>query len=221
MAVVTPPPAARPRRDRHPHPAAADAAAQLARPDVELVTWHRPLPPDLDAPLVDWARRGPAELDLLVAGPRFALEGLARGLAEPARAWLARDAAVLLLWLARLGDARHLRVWFGAVHTDQCRKFHVDFVRYRMITTYTGPGTEWVPAAAVARDALAHPADCPCDANRDIVRDPSAVRHAVAGDVVVMKGGLHPDGRGAVHRSPPIAGTGRVRVVLIASTVDG
>jgi hypothetical protein len=36
-----------------------------------------------------------------------------------------------------------------------------------------------------------------------------------------MKGALHPNHRGAVHCSPPIEGTGRVRVVLIASTVDG
>jgi len=42
----------------------------------------------------------------------------------------------------------------------------------------------------------------------------------VPGEVIVMKGALHPNHRGAVHRSPPIEGTGRVRVVLIASTVD-
>lgn len=41
------------------------------------------------------------------------------------------------------------------------------------------------------------------------------------GEVIVGKGALHPDHWGAVHRSPPIEATGRVRAVLIASTVDG
>jgi hypothetical protein len=95
----------------------------------------------------------------------------------------------------------------------------MDYVRYRLITTYVGPGTEWVPEEAVRREALDHPTDCPCDANKEIVRDPSAIRHAVPGEVIVMKGALHPGRRGAIHRSPAIEGTGRVRVLLIASTV--
>ena len=130
------------------------------------------------------------------------------------------DVAVLISRLAHLADARRLRVSLGAVRTDQCRKFHVDYVRYRLVTTYVGPGTEWVPDSAVRREALDHPPDCPCDANKEIVKDASAIRHAVPGEVVVMKGALHPNSLGAVHRSPPIEGTGRVRVVLIASTVD-
>lgn len=36
-----------------------------------------------------------------------------------------------------------------------------------------------------------------------------------------MKGARHPGWRGAVHRSPPIEGTGIVRVVLSASAVGG
>jgi len=143
-----------------------------------------------------------------------------RGLAEPASTWLTVDVAVLIARLAHLADARRLRVSLGAVRTDRCRKFHVDYVRYRLVTTYVGPGTEWVPDSAVHREALDHPPDCPCDANKEIVKDASAIRHAVPGEVVVMKGALHPNSLGAVHRSPPIEGTGRVRVVLIASTVD-
>jgi hypothetical protein len=170
---------------------------------------------------VEWAKRFPAEFDESVSMPNYDLSAATRGLAEPARTWLTMDIAILLARLAHLADARRLRVSFGAVRTDQCRKFHVDYVRYRLVTTYVGPGTEWVPDEAVRREALDHPPDCPCDANKEIVREASAIRHAVPGEVIVMKGARHPNHRGAVHRSPPIEGTGRVRVVLIASTVDG
>jgi hypothetical protein len=201
--------------------AEVEASERLAQGEVNLVSWHRELPVGLDAQLVEWAKRFPAQFDEIVTMPNYDLSAATRGLAEPARTWLTMDVAVLIARLAHLADARRLRVSLGAVRTDQCRKFHVDYVRYRLLTTYVGPGTEWVPDEAVRREALDHPPDCPCDANKEIVRDASAIRHAVPGEVIVMKGARHPNHRGAVHRSPPIEGTGRVRVVLIASTVDG
>jgi hypothetical protein len=192
---------------------------QLQHDDVSLVSWHRDLPPDLDEHLVAWVRRCPAQYDEIVAMPSYELSGAMRGLAEPVRGWLTADIAVLVARLAQIANARRLRVTFGAVRTDQCRKFHADYMRYRLITTYVGPGTQWVPDHAINRDALAHPAEGRC--NEDIVRDATAIRNAVAGEVLLMKGSLHPSQHGAVHRSPPIEGTGRIRVVLVASTVDG
>jgi hypothetical protein len=57
-------------------------------------------------------------------------------------------------------------------------------------------------------------------ANTRIVARAESVCHAVAGDVLVMKGALHPFSRGVVHRSPPIEGIRKVRVVLVASSVE-
>lgn len=201
--------------------AEVEASERLAQGEVNLVSWHRELPVGLDAQLVEWAKRFPAQFDEIVTMPNYDLSAATRGLAEPARTWLTMDVAVLIARLAHLADARRLRVSLGAVRTDQCRKFYVDYVRYRLLTTYVGPGTEWVPDEAVRCEVFDYFLDCLCDANKEIVRDASAIRHAVPGEVIVMKGARHPNHRGAVHRSPPIEGTGRVRVVLIASTVDG
>lgn len=201
--------------------AESEASDRLARSDVNLVSWHRELPPGLDAQLAAWVQHFPAQFDEMVCVSNCDLSAATRGLAEPSLAWLTKDVASLIARLAHLADARCLRVSFGAVRTDQCRKFHVDYVRYRLVTTYVGPGTEWLPDEAVRREALDHPPDCPCDANKEIVRDSSAIRHAAPGEVIVMKGALHPGQRGLVHRSPPIEGTDRVRVVLIATVVDG
>ncbi len=194
----------------------------LHRPELELVSWSRALPPWLGPMLEGWAARFPARYERTLAtsaSPRE-LEDAVLGLGEDARRWLTRDLAGLLAGLAEVAQTRHLRVSFGAVRSDQCRRFHVDYVRYRMVTTYVGPGTEWAPDAAVSREALDHPPGCPCDANKAIVKDSSAIRHAVSGEVLVMKGARHPDRRGVVHRSPSIEGTGQTRVVLAASVVD-
>lgn len=206
-----------------PSRTAAEAASLelLRRDDVNLVSWPRQLPPGLEAPFEEWARCFPAHFDEVVALPHYDLSSATHGLVEPVRSWLTLDIAMLLARFAHLADARHLRVSFGAIRADHCRKFHVDYLRYRLVTTYVGPGTEWVPNEAVSRAALEHPANCPCDANKEVVRDAAAIRHARPGEVLVMKGALFPGQHGAVHRSPPIEGTGRVRIVLIASTVNG
>jgi hypothetical protein len=200
--------------------AEAGGGERLAQGDVNVVSWHRELPSGLDAQLVEWTKRFPAQFDEIVSVSNYSLSAATRGLAEPARHWVTMDIAILIARLAHLADARRLRVTFGAVRADKCRKFHVDYVQYRLVTTYVGPGTEWVPDDAVRREALDNPPESPSDANKMIVRDWSAIRHASPGEVLVMQGGLHPNRRGAVHRSPPIEGTGDVRVVLIASTVD-
>lgn len=197
---------------------AMEAIARFLRTDANLVSWRRELPSGLDVQLEEWARRSSAHFDEIITLRRYDLTQATEGLPAPARDWLTRDIRGLLARLAKLAGARRLRVFFGAIRTNQCSKFHTDFVRYRLITTYVGPGTELVPDHAVDRAALEHPADCPCDANTAIVRDAAAVRHAVPGEVLLMRGEI-PDGRGAVHRSPSIQGTGRVRVVLIANTV--
>jgi len=207
-------------RSRRPISPEALALRRLARDGVDLVSWPRSLPPGLGAHLAAWARGEPRYFDEIVSPRAYDLSPATEGIAEAARAWITADVAMLVARLAQVADARRVRVSFGVVRTDQCRKFHVDFVRYRLVTTYVGPGTEWLPESAVSREALQHPADCPCDANREIVRDAAAVRHAGVGEVILMKGALHPGSPGAVHRSPPIEASGRSRVVLIASTAE-
>lgn len=144
---------------------------------------------------------------------------LTSGLEEPVRAWLERDLRRLLRRFTEHAGPGMVRAQLAAIRGDQCRKFHCDYVRYRLLSTYVGPGTEWLPEEAVRREALEHPAACPTQANARAVRDASGVRRAAAGDVLLMKGALHPDSRGAVHRSPPIENTGVVRLVWTLSTV--
>jgi len=105
------------------------------------------------------------------------------------------------------------------VSDDQCRKFHVDAVRLRLVTTYVGPGTEWVPGEAVDREALARLIPCPAEANAAIVPVASAIHRAEAGHVLVLKGSRHENaaGGGAVHRSPPIEHRGALRVALVVT----
>jgi SAM-dependent methyltransferase len=93
-----------------------------------------------------------------------------------------------------------------------CPGFHVDRVGIRLVCAYVGPGTEWLPEPQVDRVALGR-------------REPGGVLRLGAparlaiGAVGLLKGEAWPgnEGRGAVHRSPPVA-AGERRVLL---TIEG
>lgn len=184
---------------------------------IQIASWIRALPAGLEQALSTWARSSPARFEGSVSTEEPRLECVARGLPEPHRSWVLADLRAQLRRFGAATGATQARLWFGAVRDDQCRKFHVDYIAFRMISTYAGPGTEWVPEWAVDRAALDHPPECPCDANQAIVRDPSAIRAARVGEVMLMKGFGHPTGRGVVHRSPSIETTGQIRVTMILS----
>ena len=93
-----------------------------------------------------------------------------------------------------------LSVRLAIVTTDSCRKFHADYVKARLITTYVGTGTQWIDAedaARVAEDAA-----------------PQNIKTLAAGDVGLFKGKLWTQSP-AIHRSPPITGTGERRLMLV------
>ena len=89
-----------------------------------------------------------------------------------------------------------------AIGHDSCWKFHRDQVPARLLTTYRGPGTEWV-----------HPQDGDT-AIAEQKSFPGPIENLPTHHVGLFKGGLAEDGTGIVHRSPPIIGTGVSRLLL-------
>jgi hypothetical protein len=100
--------------------------------------------------------------------------------------WLV-SAYTCLLGARRVG--LRLRVLQGAM----CPRFHVDNVPLRLLTTYVGPGSEWLEEGVVERAGL-HLAATPVD----------NIRSLKPGEVAVLKGEkwLGNEGAGLIHRSP-------------------
>ncbi|MBX9729378.1 MAG: DUF1826 domain-containing protein [Sphingopyxis sp.] len=107
------------------------------------------------------------------------------------------DAVMLAKRFAALMDVDSVRVRVEAISGDACRKFHADYTDLRLITSWAGPGTDWLPPGA----------------------SESAFERVPTGWVGLFKGHLFGDGhRPCIHRSPPIAGTGELRLVLVIDT---
>ncbi len=123
-------------------------------------------------------------------------------------------------WLAdlrRLADlffavcaGRDVTARLETTDDDGCRRFHVDRTHLRLLCTYRGRGTEWLTNEQVDRNAQGSGAP-----NKRIVRfgQPSRFKPFWVG---ILKGDAYPGnaGRGLVHRSPPIAGSGQTRVLF-------
>ena len=77
-----------------------------------------------------------------------------------------------------------------------CQRYHIDNVPLRLLVTYYGKGTEWVPDSAV--DRLAYDSGMP---NDKILTSNKARKFLNAWDVAIFRGG--PDG--LLHRTPDAA----------------
>ena len=78
----------------------------------------------------------------------------------------------------------------------ECRRYHIDNVPLRLLVTYAGQGTEWIPDEAADRRALANGAP-----NEEIIKDPSARQFMNTWDIAIFRGGP----KGLLHRSPDAA----------------
>lgn len=130
--------------------------------------------------------------------------------AAPGNAWaqpLLVHLRTLVAIFAAVSGADRVAARLRAIEGNACRRFHADYVDLRLITTLCGPGTEWLPDAAVDR--------C-CALRADWQPEPETIRRIAPLHVAIMKGQLAPGalGRALMHRSPPIAGTGARRLVF-------
>ncbi|MEP0191730.1 MAG: DUF1826 domain-containing protein [Erythrobacter sp.] len=93
-----------------------------------------------------------------------------------------------------------LEVRLEVVTTNSCRKWHSDYVSARLITTYVGSGTQWLDGVDAQRVKQG--------------QDPLHINTMSTGDVGLFKGKLATT-LPAIHRSPPIYGTGETRLLLV------
>lgn len=160
------------------------------------------------------ARRESLEIEQPIQGERFRMPGFLADLPHSA-AWT-NDVNHLLDLFRDLFAAD--RVGFRAHILDKamCPRFHVDRVPVRLICTYGGWGTEWLPEYAVDRGKLGPGAGGLPDETSGIIRDPAAIQRLPAHAVGLLKGEQWEgnEGRGAVHRSPKPDGEQPKRLLM-------
>ena len=96
-----------------------------------------------------------------------------------------------------------------AVYGPMCPRFHVDSVKCRLVTTYVGPATQWLPNNLIDRSKLGHGNEGQSDENSGLYLDDSYIEQLDIGHIALLKGESWDGnkGRGLVHRSPKQEGS--------------
>lgn len=116
---------------------------------------------------------------------------------RPRASWhaaVAADAVMLTARFAAILDITYVMLRLELVTGDACKRWHADAVPVRLICTYAGSGTQWI--------------EQPDDRERSLG----------VGAVGLFKGRALAGDYAIVHRSPPIAGTGEERLLLVVDS---
>lgn len=134
-----------------------------------------------------------APYELRVEGPLACLSAKLASLAPTMR----DDIISLAGRFAALRQIGEVRVRLEVITGNACKKVHTDYTDVRLICTYAGQGTEYAPHG---------------DGD-------NCLEQVQTGWIGLFKGRtFHPDHAPAWHRSPPIAGTGERRLLLVIDT---
>jgi hypothetical protein len=135
---------------------------------------------------------------------------------------LADDITRLATVYSGLLRCSRLQLKIRSFGDDMCSRFHVDQVGVRLLCTYGGPGTEWLENAALHRHLLGEEGSGGrADADSGLFAEAAATQQMRPFEVGLFKGQDWPgnEGRGAVHRSPPVSASGARRVLLTIDSV--
>ncbi len=115
-----------------------------------------------------------------------------------------------------LFDAKVIGLRINTLEHAMCPRFHTDNVAIRLITTYYGVATEWLPHKLANRTALGTALASQINTPGAITTSEQHIQRMTAGDVALFKGELWAgnEGRGIIHRSPALSVEQPKRLVM-------
>ncbi|WP_171036739.1 DUF1826 domain-containing protein [Pseudoalteromonas ruthenica] len=115
------------------------------------------------------------------------------------------DISTLVDMFSCLLDCEHVGLRLKVISQAMCPRFHIDRVPVRLVTTYQGPGSQWLAHADADYSKLGSGNQGLSDEKSGLYRHAEHIHQLQAGDVALLKGQLWPDGEHSalVHRSPP------------------
>lgn len=176
----------------------ASVLADIYQGHINLAAWQRQLNSDIHADIKQLLSNKALFNYRVVISPEEVEQWLKKEWTDTTCKALIQDIHQLTAMFADLFELEKVGLRLELVNKTVCPYFHVDKVIGRLVTTYFGPTTEWLPETNTNRDALEQ------REYSSIMRDEAELQHATVGDVMLFKGESWPD-RGVesiVHRSP-------------------
>ena len=184
--------------------------------DTNMVVWKRNLANNLEQAADTIIESQPTLEELLVVSPEEAFDAIKKLLgSSPEAEVLAEDIAYLVDMFCCLFDLKRGALRMTVLDRAMCPRFHVDRVPCRLVTTYQGIATEWLPHNVADRSKLGTGNMGMPDELSGLFESVSDIQQLKSGDVGLMKGELwhNNEGAGLIHRSPQVPNNTR-RLVL-------
>jgi len=179
--------------------------ADFYQEDVNIVTWQRDLSQSLKDSVSDFLIAKPTFQANLTVTAQSAFADLQKALGAE-QTELAENAAELVEMFCNLFEISHAGLRLTALDRAMCPKFHVDRVPGRLVTTYQGVATEWLPHHVVDRTKLGVGSNGLPDSESGIYQHQDDIQQLNCGEVALLKGEIwhNNDNAGLVHRSPAL-----------------
>lgn len=117
---------------------------------------------------------------------------------------VSEDIALLVEMFCYLFELKQAGMRLKVLDKAMCPKFHVDKVPCRLVTTYQGIATQWLPHELVDQTKLGWGCNGLPDSESGLYQSESDIQQLDCGDVALIKGTLWEgnENAGLVHRSP-------------------
>jgi len=117
---------------------------------------------------------------------------------------VSRDITEIVDMFCCLFDLKQVGLRLTTLNRAMCPKFHVDRVPCRLVTTYNGAATQWLPHQTVNREKLGAGGQGKSDEESGLYDTQNEIKNLNIGDIALLKGEswIGNEGAGLVHRSP-------------------
>lgn len=175
--------------------------------DINIAVWKRNLSLELKLAVDVLINTNPNLQASMTLTPANALEHMMDLLGQTEHEkLLAQDIAILVDMFCCLFELERVGLRVAVLSNAMCPRFHVDRVPCRLITTYQGEATQWLPNRTADRSKLGHGSRGLPDHDSGLYSQATGIHQLNEGDVALLKGESWEgnEGAGLIHRSPSI-----------------
>ena len=119
-------------------------------------------------------------------------------------ACLSKDISEIVKIFCMLFNVNSVWLRLDAIDKPMCPRFHADYLKCRLVSTYKGPATQWIPHNIVNHSKLGSGNEGKSDKESGLFLKDEDIKQLNIGDIGLLKGEAWEgnQGGGIVHRSP-------------------
>ena len=196
----------------------SDGLKNIYHTENNIVIWQRDLSDTLKMAVDRYLRSNPKFQASISVSSENAMPAVLDALGDDSQTELSQNIAQLVKIFCGLFELDQVELRLVVIDQAMCPKFHVDKVICRLLTTFQGIATEWLPHDKVNRDKLGLGSQGKSDNESGLYKSEADIQRLSCGDIALLKGELWRgnESRGLVHRSPSLS-SGELRLLL---TID-